>query len=310
MLSANRMIRFAYLCIILFAPAACAPRDALVGQEITGNFDGKIRSWTLFDATPKALGQRPLVVLLHGHGGTGAGMQRLTGMNKLAEKHGFVALYPDGLNKRWRDGRAAMDDGVDDVAFLTTLIQQVIALGRVDPRRVYLTGMSNGAFMAHRLLCEPSHTLFAAAAAVSGGISVETSQHCDVEDPPALAVLNGTDDPLVPFNGGPVARKSGKNGEMISTDLALDLRRRIAGCWHKASSHEVIAEPSADFYSEITTWSDNCPNREVVLVRTNGGGHAWPGGWGYLPEVVIGKTTRTFDASAWMWAFFSRHARP
>lgn len=303
------MIRFVFLAALLLSPTGCARRDSLVGQEVSGTFHEKLRSWTLFDPTPSAAGQRPLVVLLHGHGGTGAGMQRLSGMNKLAAQHGFVALYPDGLNKRWRDGRKAMDDGIDDVAFVTELIQQVIAQGKIDARRVYLTGMSNGAFMTHRLLCEPAQVLFAAAAPVSGGMSVETSGHCEVQDPPAVALLNGTQDPLVPYDGGPVARKSGKNGEMISTDQTLALRRRLAGCTDKPSSQAVIAEASADFYSEITTWRENCPDREVALIRTNGGGHAWPGGWGYLPEIVIGKTTRTFDASVWMWAFFSRHAR-
>ncbi len=284
----------------------CA-HTATGGTVDQGEFGGRKRTWVRFDPTGPRESKRALVVALHGHGGNGEGMRRLSGMDTLAQRHGFSVLYPDGLDKRWRDGRLP-PDGVDDVAFLVDLIQGQVQTGNFDPARVYLTGMSNGAFMTHTLLC--SHAkLFAAAAPVAGGLSPQLLARCKPARPVPMLVVNNTEDGMVPYAGGRVARKDGKNGEVLATvDTVLAWQRfngcRVGAADGDATSVAILAARDDDTRAVMLTFDAGCPAAPVVLARIESGGHTWPGGWGYLPKMLIGKTSRAWDASAGMWDFF------
>ncbi|MCI0540572.1 MAG: hypothetical protein L0Z50_35680, partial [Verrucomicrobiales bacterium] len=100
----------------------------------------------------------PLLLALHGGGGAGKSMQKLAGLNALSDKEGFIAVYPDGVDGHWNDGRGldyrAHRENIDDVGFIAALIDRLGKDLNVDPGRVYVTGMSNGALFAHRLACE------------------------------------------------------------------------------------------------------------------------------------------------------------
>ncbi|HNV72206.1 MAG TPA: PHB depolymerase family esterase, partial [Candidatus Ozemobacteraceae bacterium] len=118
----------------------------------------------------------PLLLVLHGGGGTGRGMQYLTlgRFNELAEREGFVVAYPDGLKKNWNDGRdvpasEAHASKLDDVGFLKALIQKLQTELSIDPSRIYACGISNGAFMSARLAIE-APDVFAAVALVTGSL--------------------------------------------------------------------------------------------------------------------------------------------
>jgi polyhydroxybutyrate depolymerase len=105
--------------------------------------------------------QMPLVIALHGRGTTGQSMVLLTrrGFNKLADKDGFIIVYPDGIELNWNDGRMdeeandrAHRENIDDVGFISALIDTMIIDYNIDPKRVYITGISNGAIMSYRCL--------------------------------------------------------------------------------------------------------------------------------------------------------------
>jgi len=120
----------------------------------------------------------PLVIVLHGGGGTGEDQVKLTegGLNTLADKEGFIVVYPDGFDKHWNDGRSGEETGyrtqeenIDDVGFISSLISYFIKELNIDPKRVYVTGMSNGAMMSYRLACELTEKI-AAVAPVAGNM--------------------------------------------------------------------------------------------------------------------------------------------
>src|SRR5437867_1721750 len=93
-------------------------------------------------------GRKSLLIGLHGGYGQAGGMSHLTGLNDLSDLEGFLLVYPDGINRRWNDGTETIPNDVNDVAFISALIDRLIAEYRVDPKRVYVTGISNGGFLS------------------------------------------------------------------------------------------------------------------------------------------------------------------
>jgi polyhydroxybutyrate depolymerase len=151
----------------------------------------------------------PLVLLLHGYGASGSAQDIYFRFGRLAEGEGFLLALPDGTPEAvsgrlfWNATEACCDfagTGVDDVAYLTAVVQDVRARRRVDPRRIYVVGHSNGGFMAHRLACERSG-LFAAAVSLAGAQSRDAAA-CAPSGPIAVLQVHGTMDNTVQYNGG------------------------------------------------------------------------------------------------------------
>lgn len=269
--------------------------------------DGRERSYRLFVPESLPPGPRPLVLALHGGGGTGRGMERFGEFDDLAQAEGFLVAYPDGIDRGWNDGRRGegVEDrgGVDDAAFLAAIIDAIAATHPVDPKRVYATGVSNGGFMSHTLANRFPDRI-AAIAPVIGGISPAVR---DAFGRGAVAVLiiQGTEDPLVPFAGGTVAKN---RGELIDTVEAAKLWVARNGC----------TADSGDLPMPDTDPDDGCtPKRRVwsggeapVELRTIVGmGHTWPGGSQYLPEAWIGQVCGDFSATRDIWEFFKANPK-
>jgi polyhydroxybutyrate depolymerase len=248
-----------------------------------------------------------LVVNLHGGGGTGRGQEALTHYDAVADAHGFVVVYPDGIDKNWADGRGASEPdrrGIDDVGFISALAGKLAADYGVDPGHVFATGISNGAFMTNRLACDRAD-LFAAIAPVSGTLGVNVG--CAPSRPVAVLATHGTADPIVPFDGGPMIGRGGPS-TIVSAPSMDDRWRDLDGC-HGAPTEDVL--PGTGDGTEVhrltaTTCADGT---EVVFMQVDNGGHTWPGGTQYLPKAIIGLTSRAFDASETSWQFFAAHAR-
>jgi polyhydroxybutyrate depolymerase len=126
----------------------------------------------------------PLLIVLHGGGGIGEGMVKLTqgGFNKLSDKEGFIVVYPDGIEKHWNDGREnvkyrAHREKIDDIGFISALIEHFEKQYNIDIKRVYATGISNGAMMSFRLGCELSEKM-AAIAPVAGSMPENLPTRC------------------------------------------------------------------------------------------------------------------------------------
>lgn len=230
-----------------------------------------------------------LVLNLHGAGMTGGAQAAATNYNAIADQHGLVVAYPDGIDLSWADGRGASvpdRQGVDDVGFLVALAERLRQDYRIPPGRVFATGMSAGGFMASRLGCERAD-VFAAVAPVAG--SLGAAMPCAPSQPVSVLKVNGTTDPVVPFAGGGMVGRGGPS-DIIAPPAMAQRWREVNGC-----------PPPAD---QVTgpvhrISSTGCAGGTTVeFVQIDGGGHVWPGG-PFAP----------FDASGATGQFFAAHGR-
>ncbi|MCE5347254.1 MAG: hypothetical protein LLG13_13340 [Bacteroidales bacterium] len=262
----------------------------------------------------------PLVIVLHGRGGNGASMILITrkGFNKLADKDGFIVVYPDGIELNWNDGRMDQEandrahrENIDDVGFISALIDFMIKNYNTDPKRVYITGLSNGAIMSYRLACELSQKI-AAIAPVDGNIPVSLFNECFPSGSVSVLAINNINDPLVPFEGGEIytSTRRLKLGKVLSADESIEFWVNRDKC---SITPVVTEEPDRDpgDGTRVTKkqYINQIDGTEVVLYAIDGGGHTWPGGFQYEPSVIIGKTCRDIDANEVIWSFFKRHNR-
>ena len=260
----------------------------------------------------------PLVIALHGGGGTGARMISLTlgGLNTLADKDGFIVACPDGIEKHWNDGRPqaisrAHKDGVDDVGFISALIDHLDREFGIDRKRVYVTGISNGAKMSFRLACEIPDKI-AAIAAVGGSMVDPVSVYTKPSRPISVMVIHGTDDPLVLWNGGPIRFPFSKRdfGRSIPVPDAVKFWVTQNQCKAEpVSTEEADLDPNDGTRVHKEIYSGGADNTEVVFYKIQGGGHTWPNGYQYLSEKLVGKTCHDIDANALIWEFFKKHKR-
>lgn len=259
------------------------------------------------DVKPRA----PLVLALHGRLGQGRNQAQLTGLDALADEAGFIVVYPDGVRRSWADGRGttpADRNGVDDVGFLSALIDRFISEHGADARRVYVTGMSNGGMMSFRLACELSDRI-AAIAPVGALMGASLAERCEPKRAVPVLAIVGTEDPLVPFAGGPVA---GDRGVVLSAPEVLSRWATWNGCPASAPIVAMLEDRAPDDGTRIRSETrTGCRDgAEVALYVVEGGGHTWPGGQRYAREARTGRTSQDLDASRAAWAFFQRFRLP
>ena len=243
----------------------------------------------------------PLLMVLHGSAGSSEDMMTVTqrGFERLADKEKFVVVYPDALERRWNDQGGT----VDDVGFLLAIVDKLVADGLVDKNRVYVAGISNGGMMAQRLACEQADRI-AGIATVAGGLPTGLTGTCKPARALPVLVIHGTEDPIVPWAGGAVAGFE-EFGKVLSA-------RETAGFWaanNRCGDGGVIAaEPDRDPKDGTRVKLEvfaSCPaGAAVKLAAIEGGGHTWPGGYQYLPERFIGRTSQDVDANMLIWNFF------
>jgi polyhydroxybutyrate depolymerase len=265
---------------VVAGAAAGSPTGARpYGLKVPTGFDGRHRV--------------PLVVLLHGYTASGASQASYFGLIAEADKEGFLLAYPDGTrdpmgNRFWNATDACCDffhSGVDDVAYLDAMIDEIAARYPVDPARVFLVGHSNGAFMAHRYACDRAARV--AAIVTLAGMTWTDQGRCGAGSPVSVLHVHGRNDGTINYNGGATpegaypgavatvgdwAAKDGCNGSLAATGRKLDLDRTIAG-------DETVEE----------AYSGCPPGAAVDLWTIEGGGHVpafnenWAGSiWAYM----------------------------
>jgi polyhydroxybutyrate depolymerase len=234
-----------------------------------------------------------LVIALHGFAEWPAHQAQISRWNDLADRHGFLVVYPAGTRfpMRWRaGGRLNAADPAPDVAFISDLIDRLAADYNIDGTRVFANGLSNGGGMSFVLACELSERI-AAVGLVAGAYGYAWEQ-CEPARPVPAIVFHGTADPIVPFTGGDDSRYSAglpDIAQWVGTLAALN------GC-----RAEPIGLPASGAASGVAY--AGCA-ADVVFYTIAGGGHTWPGGEA-LPEVLTGVTTQDIDATQLMWDFF------
>lgn len=279
----------------------------------TTSFAGKARSWYLH--VPPALQPlqpAPLVIALHGGGGRARSLESFTHLSALADREGFLVAYPQGEGHNWYDGRETDTSEAhrtkrDDAGFIAAMIEQIDRVHRVDRKRIYATGISNGGMFAH-YLAGTLHGTFAAIAPVVGGMADPWHTGFAPKEPVAVMIVQGTADPLVPYGGGEVARDRGR---VIPTEETVRKWVAANGCTSvSATDHLPDRDPDDGCTGERTMWTSCRGGADVELITLRGGGHTWPGGTQYLPERVIGTVCRDFDGAAAIWEFFKAHPKP
>jgi polyhydroxybutyrate depolymerase len=308
------------LCLSACSRPAYAPGGQAGDRHGSIAWDGLERTFLLHvPASWNGSRSLPLVIALHGGGGTGEDMAKLTqgGFNALADQEGFIVVYPDGTRfsqsprTRWNDGRDARYSQADDVGFLSALIDHLSDTLDIDRSRVYATGISNGAHMAMRLARELSDKV-AAVAPVAYAMQMKYASVPAWPRPVSVLVMTGTEDPLIPWDGGETPDLTGERmlGRTLSVPETVRVLSAQDGC---PATPEVTMEPDRDpedgtlVRREVYTGCQK--GTEVILVAIEGGGHAWPGGWQYAPAGLVGRTSRDIDACRVIWDFFSKHAK-
>jgi len=301
--------------LALFGAAYLSAAPSAIAEVQTRSLDtgDARRTYLLFAPNTRAPAAGwPLVVALHGGGGTAEQMMSFSRFNAIAAREGFAVAYPQGTGRRWNDGRVFRGRGetdADDVAFVRAVVADIATKGTaLDRKRIFAAGISNGGFMSFRLACDAAD-LFAAVAPVTATMPAALGPRCNPGAPVAVFVINGTADPLVPYAGGHVRAMFSLRGEIWSTDRTVAFWAKHNGCAGPPDVRAMADRDTMDGSRVIDIAYGRCAAASVRLLRIEGGGHTWPGGTQYLPAAWIGPTNRDIDASEAIWRFFKASAR-
>jgi polyhydroxybutyrate depolymerase len=286
--------------------AAPAPTGALTRHQL--NVKGMERTYLQY--MPRNLkANAPLLFALHPSGGDGEGMRDATGaeFDMLADANGFVVLYPDGYETTWNDCRKASPQparrmNIDDKGFIEAMIEKQVADNRIDRRRVFAAGWSNGGHLAYRLAMERPE-LFAGVASIAGSRPTDENNACTPTNRPvAVMIINGTADPINPHDGGEVRIGFSTLGTVLSSRETGQYFARLNGITKAPVTtrlpHRVATDPTS---VDQVSWSE--PGKPpVMLYSVNGGGHVVP-----IRSARFGSGyTQDLDAPVAIWDFFSK----
>ena len=304
---------FAYF---LYTPEPEMPQLSGVLTKATIEVDGQQRTYRTY--LPKGLVKgAPLLIVMHGSGQNGEHVRLETGygFDRLADQFGFGVVYPSASSFNWNDCSKVDDISVDGqelnhVKFLTLLTDKLITENGFDPKRVFATGVSSGGLMSLRLAIE-APARFRAVAAVSANVPVKDNFKCTITgQSTSVMLMNGTEDPLVPYNGGETSLlglfykggilKSSQDSAKFFTDL-----NKIGGdpvINPTTNSALMRSEDQSKFARAV--WK-NDSKLEVELVTIYGGGHGMPQPYWKRPR-LLGPSPMAPNGPAMIWEFFAR----
>ena len=300
---------FALAVILALAMSASAGTPHGVDAKHLITVDGRTREYTLH-VPPHSQNPAPLVIVFHGGGGNARRMGKFSGFSELADQNGFLAVYPQGWKNNWNDGREPASsrthkENVDDVKFIGAMLDEIGRTRVVDAKRIYAVGISNGAFFCNYLASHMAERL-AAICPISGGIAAPFALKFNPRVPVSVMIIQGDEDPLVPINGGIVAKK---RGTMISTAETLQKWLGSNGCSGKPETSQLPdRDPKDGCRVEKTVWHSCRGGTEVEYLLIKGGGHTWPSRIQYLPQFMVGRVCRDIDSPD-IWEFFLTHPR-
>lgn len=284
-------------------PSAIATLDEDDSEDIVNKkqiftIDGRERNYFLHLPANRTE-NTPLVFVLHGYGGTAKGTIRFSGMNAVADKHGFAVCYPEGSlgkdNKNsWNAGYSNVE--VDDVKFLSNLAQYLHKTYNLNANSTFCTGLSNGADMSYVLACQEPD-VFSAIAPVAGCMMRKTFETCNPSQPVPIFSIHGTEDPITLFKGDPDYLPG--SGGYLGVEETLSFWAGNNG------SAKALSDTLADKNTEdgsVVVWdkyAGTSKETEIWLYALVGGKHDWPGAWG----------NKDIVASEEIWRFFSQFVR-
>lgn len=292
----NKFLVTGLLLVCLIAPFLSAHAES---QSYHLAFAGLDRTYLVH--RPASLDRSkpaPLVIMMHGGFGSGAQAERAYNWDDEADWRGFVVAYPDGVGRSWNAGGMccgpALRDNVDDLGFLTALIDTISKSENIDPKRIYMAGMSNGAVMAYRYACEGSYPI-----AAIGSVSGTSSFACARPRQVSVMEIHGLDDRNIPINGGQ-GTKGVTKGEWLPVQQTLDAFKVSDKC---------AADATTQQNGPVQTTNWNCASgHNVTLITIDGAGHQWPGSkhrTGLMGMLLNPDPPSTaLDATSTLWMFF------
>ncbi|MEM7183674.1 MAG: alpha/beta fold hydrolase [Spirochaetota bacterium] len=250
----------------------------------------------------------PLVILLHGGGGGKVKrFKETTGMQKLADKKGFILAFPYGngvFSRRlltWNAGNCcgyAKKNKIDDVKFINAWIEYAKDKLGVDKRRIYVAGISNGGMMAFHIACRLSDKV-AAVASISGAFN-EDKTTCKPQQPVSILSFRGRLDTHIKYNGG--ASEGVDKGRIDKS------AQHTLNFWQKANRCSTAPPKiSSTKYVKQTSYQNCKQQNEVTLYSLARGTHSWPGG--KRSAFFLDTPTQDINASQVTWEFFSKHPK-
>ena len=248
------------------------------------------RSYILDRATGNKPG--PLIVGLHGGGGSATQFRTDSGLTPLANAAGVSVVYPESVTRQWNDGRARKNsrvDKTDDLGFLKALVQDLVAKGVADPQRIIFTGVSNGGMLSYAMACNTDLSIYAVAP-----VSANVDQGMDCSHT-RVRLLNivGTADRIVPMQGGAVLFGFGQ-GAVESSSTSFTMFLKASDC--KKTVAHALRDTANDGMTSNITLGDGCERSPVAQIVVEGGGHSWPGGLQAYGR-KLGVATQDFAAS-------------
>jgi len=271
-----------------------------LAQNSTGSFDfgGQSRNYRLH-VPPSYNGTDavPLIFNLHGYTSNATQQEFYSGMNAVSDTAGFIVCYPNGIGNAWNSGfTPPYFGGVDDVGFISVLIDSLSNQYNIDPARVYSCGMSNGGFMSYRLACELGNRI-AAIASVTGTMTGLQLDNCAPVRPIPSLQIHGTLDQTVAYQGNALSE---------SVDSVMQYWITANGC-----TQPVLLDTLPDLVLEgstVTTqrWTNCSGGTEVYHFKVANGGHTWPGAF----SIPSGITNQDINATQEIWNFFNRFTHP
>jgi len=268
-------------------------------QQITEQIsvDGMQRKLITYIPANNKMDVMPVVIALHGGFATPKAMFRLADFRSLADKEKFIVVCP-ASKRMWHDG--ADNKGIDDVKFISEVIDHVIKNYQADPRRIYITGISNGGFMTTRIACEIPNRIAAVAVVAA---TLDVAEGYDIKQPLPVMYIHGTKDPIISYNGGKLFGR-----KMFSHRDVIEKWVKMNDCNPEPVTTEIpdSAHDGTEIFKQ--EYTNHANGLKVISYSIGNGGHTWPGGRQYFPEFLIGKTTRNLDACQTIWDFFKGYS--
>lgn len=301
--SRNRFSDHAGTQLPVIPPSASSTGSLQVG-DLTRTYD-------LANASPGA--KKPLVIVLHGGGGSSTQVANYTGWGELAAKKGFTVAFPNAVDGDWLIEPSALTNPNSnrDVRFLNKLVAELVGNGTADATKVFITGLSRGGMMTSVMACVKAE-LFAGAAPVISSAGQAFLDACRYVKPFPLLVMNGTEDPRIPYTGG-AGRGPTSQSDLMSVPKFVEFWIGRNGCQPLPRRGQELPDLDPADKSTVTALAADCPRgRSVELWRVNGGGHQQP----RRPapsrnptEATMGPQNHDIDGATVIWAFFERSIR-
>lgn len=310
----HKLRTFFVLLAVCVLSVGCVPPGGPGGRDLGAepqrravSHGGRERSYLIQKPEGTGGGKAPVVVLLHAWTSRAEDVWKQTTLPIIARENGAILVAPNAVDRSW--STIPGEGKVDDVAFIGSVIDEVVARDNGDPARVYVTGLSQGAGMAFALACEMGDRL-AAIAPVSTTMTEGLSKRCRLKKPLSVMVVAGTDDPMVSYEGGhPFGNRDIPRA--LSAPNTIDFWVGHNACGRSPQATDMPDRNTSDGSSVRKIDYTGCRDGvEVLFYRVEGGGHTWPGGtrigWA---EKIFGKTNQDIDSGEELWAFFQRQSR-